>query len=87
MGHEGGRMDLASIIGVGVMTFASTNIDDIFILSTFFADSHLPRPSIVIGQFVGIGALVLISVLAALLALEFTYYQACALCFRRELTD
>lgn len=57
-----------SLMGVGVVVFASTNIDDIFILSAFFADIHLARRSVVNGQFVGIGALVLVSGIAALLA-------------------
>jgi cadmium resistance protein CadD (predicted permease) len=67
--EDAGGMDLlASSIGVGIVVFASTNIDDIFIVSAFFADPHLDRRSVVIGQFVGIGTLVLVSVLAALLA-------------------
>jgi cadmium resistance protein CadD (predicted permease) len=59
---------LGSSIGVGIVLFASTNIDDIFVVSAFFADPRLARRSVVIGQFVGIGALVIVSVIAALLA-------------------
>ncbi len=57
------------VLGLGIVVFASTNIDDIFLLSAFFADSHLTTRSVVIGQFAGIGTLVAISALAALAAI------------------
>jgi cadmium resistance protein CadD (predicted permease) len=60
---------LVSDLGIGIVVFASTNIDDIFLLAAFFADPQLRHRSIVIGQYLGIGALVLVSALAALLAL------------------
>jgi cadmium resistance protein CadD (predicted permease) len=59
---------LGSSIGVGIVLFISTNIDDMFLLSVFFADPSFARRSVVIGQFVGISALVLVSFIAALLA-------------------
>jgi cadmium resistance protein CadD (predicted permease) len=61
---------LASDLGIGIVVFASTNIDDLFLLAAFFADARLRWLSIVMGQYVGIGALVLVSALAALIALE-----------------
>jgi cadmium resistance protein CadD (predicted permease) len=60
--------DLLSVLGIGVAVFASTNIDDIFLLSVFFADPHLRARTVVLGQFVGMGALVLASAIAALAA-------------------
>ena len=60
---------LVSDLGIGIAVFVSTNIDDLFLLAAFFADTRLHRLSIVIGQYLGIGALVLVSALAALLAL------------------
>ena len=60
---------LISDVGVGIVVFVSTNIDDLFLLAAFFADPRLRHRSIVVGQYVGIGALVLVSALAALLAL------------------
>lgn len=60
---------LVSDLGIGIVVFASTNIDDIFLLAAFFADPRLRHRSIVVGQYLGIGALVLVSALAALLAL------------------
>ena len=62
-------MDLPSILGIGVVVFVSTNFDDIFLLSAFFADPRLRPRSVVAGQFLGIGALVAASALAALAAL------------------
>ena len=62
---------LISDVGVGIVVFVSTNIDDIFLLAAFFADPRLRARSIVIGQYLGIGALVLVSALAARLALAF----------------
>lgn len=60
---------LASDLGIGIVVFASTNIDDLFLLSAYFADPRMRHGSIVAGQYLGIGALVLASALAALLAL------------------
>ena len=60
---------LFSTIAVGVALFASTNIDDIFLLSAFFADRHLATRSVVLGQFLGIGALTAVSAAAAMASL------------------
>jgi len=54
-------------IPVGI--FAATNIDDLFLLAVLFADPKFRRRAIVFGQFAGIGALTILSVVAALLAL------------------
>ncbi|AWK49585.1 quaternary ammonium transporter [Clostridium beijerinckii] len=50
------------------VSFASTNIDDIFILMLFFTqvDKVMKRTHIVIGQYLGIGVLTLISIIGAL---------------------
>jgi cadmium resistance protein CadD (predicted permease) len=50
---------------VAIIAFASTNIDDLLLLSSLFIDSNLGTGSVVIGQFIGMSLLVLISVLAA----------------------
>lgn len=52
-------------LAVGAALFASTNIDDIFLLMAFFADPRLDRRAVVAGQFLGIGGLVAASALAA----------------------
>ena len=60
---------LVSGLGIDIAVFASTNIDDIFLLLAFFADPHMRHRAIVAGQYLGIGVLVIASALAALLAL------------------
>lgn len=60
---------MLSELSIGVVVFASTNIDDIFLLSAFFSDPHLQRRRVITGQFLGIGVLVVVSAVAALLAL------------------
>ena len=50
---------------VAIIAFASTNIDDLLLLSSLFIASNFRAASVVIGQFVGMSLLVLISVLAA----------------------
>ena len=50
------------------VSFVSTNIDDIFILMLFFMqiDKVIKRTHIVIGQYLGIGVLTIISIMGAL---------------------
>lgn len=55
-------------IAIAVMVFVSTNIDDIFLLAAFFADKKLNPKLVVLGQFLGIGALVALSTLVAWLS-------------------
>lgn len=50
---------------VAIIAFASTNVDDLLLLSSLFIDANLRAGSVVVGQFVGMSLLVLISVLAA----------------------
>jgi cadmium resistance protein CadD (predicted permease) len=58
-----------SALGIGVVVFTSTNIDDLLLLSAFFAHPQLRTRYIVLGQFLGIGALIGASLIAALAAL------------------
>ncbi len=60
---------MLGLIGVAVLVFASTNVDDLFLLAAFFADRRLSARSVVLGQFLGIGALVAVSAVAAWLSL------------------
>ncbi|TWB08176.1 cadmium resistance protein CadD (predicted permease) [Rhizobium sp. ERR 1071] len=57
------------VFGVAIVMFASTNIDDIFVLLGFFADRKFRLRQIVIGQYLGIGALYGFSALASFLVL------------------
>jgi len=62
-------MDSFALIGLAVLAFASTNIDDAFVLVGFFADKNFRTHDVVIGQYAGISALYMISVIAALISL------------------
>jgi cadmium resistance protein CadD (predicted permease) len=55
--------------GLAVAVFASTNVDDLLILSLLFADPGLAGWQVVAGQFLGIAALTAASILCAALAL------------------
>lgn len=58
-------------LGIAITAFAVTNVDDIFILMAFFANPRFKAREIVVGQFVGIGALTVISLVLALAAMAF----------------
>ena len=60
---------MVETIVVGIMLFASTNIDDIFLTMAFFADPRLDRRAVVAGKFLGIAAIVAVSALAAACAM------------------
>jgi cadmium resistance transport/sequestration family protein len=49
--------------------FVATNIDDIFILVAFFADPKYRAREVIAGQYLGIVALIVVSLVAALAAL------------------
>ncbi|AUX43493.1 cadmium transporter [Sorangium cellulosum] len=57
-------------LGVSVVVFVSTNVDDILLLSAFFSDPGFTPRQIVAGQLLGMAALVLVSAACALLALR-----------------
>lgn len=54
------------LFGLAIVLFSSTNIDDIFVLVAFCADSRFRVAEIVAGQYAGITLLVAISVAASL---------------------
>jgi cadmium resistance protein CadD (predicted permease) len=56
-------------IALGATVFVATNLDDLFILLAFFADPRFRTRNIVVGQYLGNGSLVLVSAVAALVAL------------------
>ncbi len=60
---------LATDLGVAITLFASTNLDDLFVLIGLFSDPRYRPRQIVAGQFLGIAALVLASLAGALLSL------------------
>jgi cadmium resistance protein CadD (predicted permease) len=62
-------MDTLSLVVLGMTAFAATNVDDILILTLFFSDRRFRARYVCLGQALGIGLLVLLSLAGALLAL------------------
>jgi cadmium resistance protein CadD (predicted permease) len=61
--------ELASHLGLAVVVFVATNVDDILLLALLFADATLKPRSVILGQVLGIAALVVISAVAAVASL------------------
>ncbi|HEX5976139.1 MAG TPA: cadmium resistance transporter, partial [Nitrososphaeraceae archaeon] len=59
----------SALVGVGIAAFVSTNIDDLLILMAFFATPRFPPFQIVLGQYIGMGSLIAVSLLGLLIAL------------------
>jgi len=58
-----------ALLGLAIALFASTNVDDVFVLVGFFADPKFRARDIVMGQYAGITALFGVSVVGSLLSL------------------
>ena len=65
-------MDLPGL--VAIIAFAATDIDDLFLLMILYSSRSFPARQVTLGQFIGIGALVAISVLGSLIALVIPTY-------------
>jgi len=57
------------LVGLAIALFASTNIDDMFVLVGFFSDPKFRQKEVVTGQFVGIAVLFVLSLTGSLLTL------------------
>jgi cadmium resistance protein CadD (predicted permease) len=57
-------MEIILTCSVAVMAFIATNLDDMFILISFFARNDFSKVSVILGQYIGISVLILISMLA-----------------------
>jgi cadmium resistance protein CadD (predicted permease) len=62
-------LDFPALVGIGIAAFVSTNIDDLFILMVFFATLRFPSFQIVLGQYIGMGSLMGISLVGSLITL------------------
>jgi cadmium resistance transport/sequestration family protein len=64
-------MNVLSAMTTGIISFIATNIDDLFILTALFAqeDSASRRRHIVVGQFLGMSAIITLSIVGAFGAL------------------
>ena len=58
-------VDVVGTVMLALVVFASTNIDDLLVLLMFYADPHMRIREITIGQYVGVGSLILLSLIAA----------------------
>jgi cadmium resistance protein CadD (predicted permease) len=67
-------IDILGLVAIGVIAFVATNIDDIFVLMMFFSSLTFPVRQVVLGQYIGIGLLIAISVLGSLIALVVPTY-------------
>ncbi|MBV7389636.1 cadmium resistance transporter [Enterococcus sp. ALS3] len=58
---------MTALIITNIVSFVSTNLDDIFVLTIFFSQigSKVKKTDVVFGQYLGIGLLVLISIIAS----------------------
>lgn len=57
-----------SVLAASLTTFAATNIDDVFLLTLFFA-RRVPTRRVVAGQYIGFTAIIIVSLIAARAAL------------------
>ena len=55
---------------VAIIAFTSTNIDDLFVLIAFFSQKAYRPAQVVVGQYLGIGFLMVVSVLCAFISLR-----------------
>lgn len=68
-----------SALAIAIAAFASTNVDDLFLLTSLFVDAEFRTKSVVAGQFLGMSFLVIISILAALFTVEIPDRWICLL--------
>jgi cadmium resistance protein CadD (predicted permease) len=62
-------LDFPALVGIGIAAFVSTNIDDLFILMIFFTTLRLPSVQIILGQYIGMGSLMGVSLVGSLITL------------------
>jgi len=62
-------LDLMRQVVLDIVVFAATNLDDLLVLVALFSSAGFRGREVAAGQFLGIGALVLVSGVAALIAL------------------
>jgi cadmium resistance protein CadD (predicted permease) len=60
---------ITTVLVLGITSFAATNIDDIFVLLAFLADPKFRTRRVIVGQYFGIAALILVSLAGALMSL------------------
>jgi len=66
-------MQVATALGRAIVAFAATNLDDIFVLTFFFAQRNLQVWRIVLGQYLGIAGLIVVSLAGFFASLVIPY--------------
>ena len=61
--------ELLEAASLGVVAFAATNVDDLFVLTAFFAEPSARARLVVLGQYLGIAVLTMASMACALAVL------------------
>jgi cadmium resistance protein CadD (predicted permease) len=56
------------ILAASVLAFAAANIGDLFVLLLFFSDEHFRAYQIVIGQYLGVGLVIALSIAGSVVA-------------------
>jgi cadmium resistance protein CadD (predicted permease) len=59
---------LLTVTGIAMVAFASTNVDDAFVLVAFFSDKSFSTGDVVMGQYCGVATLYVLSLIAALVS-------------------
>jgi cadmium resistance protein CadD (predicted permease) len=62
-------MDFLSLVWLGIAVFVATDIDDLFVLMLFFSSSNYKAHQVILGQYLGIGLLVVVGAIGSLIAL------------------
>ena len=57
-------MEIILTCSLAVTAFIATNLDDMFILISFFARKEFSKVSVILGQYIGLSVLIIISMLA-----------------------
>jgi cadmium resistance protein CadD (predicted permease) len=57
---------LITLICIAVVAFASTNVDDAFVLVAFFSDRNFRAGDVIVGQYSGVATMYVLSLIAAL---------------------
>ena len=66
-------MQVSTALGRAIVAFAATNLDDIVVLTFFFAQKNLPVWRVVLGQYLGIAGLILVSLVGFFASLVIPY--------------
>lgn len=62
---------IIELIGIAIIAFISTNVDDFFVLTAFFSDNSYNKKKVIIGQYIGLCILILISCIGFIFKLLF----------------